>query len=218
MRIKKATYIISSPSVDKCPAPEKPEYAFIGRSNVGKSSLINMLCNNEKLAKTSGSPGKTQLINHFDVISENEVKDGGRVGGNDKWFLVDLPGYGFAKVSISSRRRWEQMIENYLRKRENLTQVFVLIDSRHSPQKLDLDFLENLKTWDIPFSLVFTKSDKETQRVVSKNVKDFLNALKKSWQFLPRHFVTSANKKMGKDALLAFIGETNLALFEENSS
>ena len=218
MRIKKATYIISSPSVDKCPAPEKPEYAFIGRSNVGKSSLINMLCNNEKLAKTSGSPGKTQLINHFDVISENEAKDGGRVGGNDKWFLVDLPGYGFAKVSISSRRRWEQMIENYLRKRENLTQVFVLIDSRHSPQKLDLDFLESLKTWDIPFSLVFTKSDKETQRVVSKNVKDFLNALKKSWQFLPRHFVTSANKKMGKDALLAFIGETNMALFEENGS
>ena len=218
MRIKKATYIISSPSVDNCPAPEKPEYAFIGRSNVGKSSLINMLCNNEKLAKTSGSPGKTQLINHFDVISENEVKDGGRVGGNDKWFLVDLPGYGFAKVSISSRRRWEQMIENYLRKRENLTQVFVLIDSRHSPQKLDLDFLENLKTWDIPFSLVFTKSDKETQRVVSKNVKDFLNALKKTWQFLPRHFVTSANKKMGKDALLAFIGETNMALFEENGS
>jgi GTP-binding protein len=177
-----------------------------------------MLCNNEKLAKTSGSPGKTQLINHFDVISENEVKDGGRVGGNDKWFLVDLPGYGFAKVSISSRRRWEQMIENYLRKRENLTQVFVLIDSRHSPQKLDLDFLENLKIWDIPFSLVFTKSDKETQRVVSKNVKDFLNALKKTWQFLPRHFVTSANKKMGKDALLAFIGETNMALFEENGS
>ena len=218
MRIKKATYIISSPSVDKCPAPEKPEYAFIGRSNVGKSSLINMLCNNEKLAKTSGSPGKTQLINHFDVISENEVKDGGRVGGNDKWFLVDLPGYGFAKVSISSRRRWEQMIENYLRKRENLTQVFVLIDSRHSPQKLDLDFLENLKTWDIPFSLVFTKSDKETQRVVSKNVKDFLNALKKTWQFLPRHFITSANKKMGKDALLAFIGETNMALFEENGT
>ena len=218
MRIKKATYIISSPSVDKCPAPEKPEYAFIGRSNVGKSSLINMLCNNEKLAKTSGSPGKTQLINHFDVVSENEVKDGGRVGVNDKWFLVDLPGYGFAKVSISSRRRWEQMIENYLRKRENLTQVFVLIDSRHSPQKLDLDFLENLKTWDIPFSLVFTKSDKETQRVVSKNVKDFLNALKKTWQFLPRHFVTSANKKMGKDALLAFIGETNMVLFEENNS
>ena len=218
MRIKKATYIISSPSVDKCPAPEKPEYAFIGRSNVGKSSLINMLCNNEKLAKTSGSPGKTQLINHFDVISENEAKDGGRVGGNDKWFLVDLPGYGFAKVSISSRRRWEQMIENYLRKRENLTQVFVLIDSRHSPQKLDLDFLESLKTWDIPFSLVFTKSDKETQRVVSKNIKDFLNALKKTWQFLPRHFVTSANKKMGKDALLAFIGETNMALFEENDS
>lgn len=217
MRIKKATYIISSPSVDKCPPPEKPEYAFIGRSNVGKSSLINMLCNNEKLAKTSGSPGKTQLINHFDVISENETTEGSRIGVNDKWYLVDLPGYGFAKVSMSSRRRWEQMIENYLRKRENLTQVFVLIDGRHSPQKIDLDFLDRLKAWDIPFSLVFTKSDKETQRVVSKNVKDFLNTLKKSWQFLPRHFVTSANKKMGKEALLTFIGETNAALFEEDA-
>lgn len=217
MRIKKAIYIISSPEYEKCPAPDRPEYAFIGRSNVGKSSLINMLCNNDKLAKTSGSPGKTQLLNHFEIVS-NSGEEGKKIVPDKKWYLVDLPGYGFAKVSIRSRRKWEQMIENYLRKRENLSHLFVLIDARHSPQKIDLEFLENLKTWNIAFSLAFTKSDKENQRIVSKNVKDFLNALKKSWQFLPRHFVTSANKKMGKDALLAFIGETNMALFEENDS
>jgi GTP-binding protein len=205
MVIKFAKYIISSPSFDKCPLPDKKEYAFIGRSNVGKSSLINMLCNNEKLAKTSGSPGKTQLINHFEITS---------VSGNGKaqplqWYLVDLPGYGFAKVSISSRRRWEQMIENYLRKRENLTKVFVLIDSRHSPQKIDLEFLEQLKVWQVPFCLVFTKSDKENQSVVSKNVKSFLAAMRKTWQFLPQHFVTSAIKKTGKDKILTLIGEMN---------
>ena len=208
MHIKKATYVISSPEHEKCPAPDRPEYAFIGRSNVGKSSLINMLCNNEKLAKTSGSPGKTQLINHFDIISNN-TEEGKRIAPDQKWYLVDLPGYGFAKVSIRSRRKWEQMIENYLRKRENVTQVFVLIDARHSPQKIDLDFLENLKKWEVPFSLAFTKSDKENQRTVSKNVKDFLSAMKKTWQFLPRHFVTSAVKKSGKKKLLDFIGETN---------
>jgi len=124
-------------------------------------------------------------------------------------------GYGFAKVSISSRRRWEQMIENYLRKRENLSQVFVLIDARHSPQKIDLEFLENLKKWEVPFSLVFTKSDKETQRVVSKNVKDFLMAMRETWQFLPRHFVTSAVKKQGKDKLLSFIDEMNEDLMKK---
>src|SRR5580765_4791361 len=125
MVIKSAKYVISSPGYEKCPVPDRPEYAFIGRSNVGKSSLINMLCNNDKLAKTSSATGKTQMINHFII--------------NNEWYLVDLPGYGFAKVSQRSRRRWEQMIENYLRKRENLTMVFVLIDSRHTPQKLDLD-------------------------------------------------------------------------------
>ncbi len=208
MLIKKATYIISSPEYEKCPSPDKPEYAFIGRSNVGKSSLINMLCNNEKLAKTSGSPGKTQLINHFEIISNNS-EEGKKIAADQKWFLVDLPGYGFAKVSIRSRRKWEQMIENYLRKRENLTHIFVLIDARHSPQKIDLDFLENLKKWEVPFSLAFTKSDKENQRTVSKNVKDFLNAMKKTWQFLPRHFVTSAVKKAGKKKLLDYIEETN---------
>ena len=194
-------YVISSPDYEKCPAPDRPEYAFIGRSNVGKSSLINMLCNNEKLAKTSSAPGKTQLLNHFNV--------------NYEWYLVDLPGYGFAKVSQSSRRRWEQMIENYLRKRENLTMVFVLIDARHRPQKIDLEFLLQLRTWQVPFSLVFTKSDKENQRTVSMNVKAFLEAMKKDWQFLPQHFVTSAVKKTGKDKILDFIEETNQMLKEQ---
>jgi GTP-binding protein len=212
VHIKKASYIVSSPDFEKCPVPDKPEYAFIGRSNVGKSSLINMICDNDKLAKTSGSPGKTQLINHFEIISSVDESDGKKKINTFKWYLVDLPGYGFAKVSQRSRRRWEQMIENYLRKRENLTMVFVLIDARHSPQKIDLDFLENLKLWQVPFCLVFTKSDKENQRTVSKNVKDFLEAMKKTWQFLPQHFVTSAIKKTGKAKLLSLISETNDAV------
>ncbi len=212
MQIKQATYIISSPEFEKCPKPDKPEYAFIGRSNVGKSSLINMLCNNEKLAKTSGSPGKTQLINHFEITSTigDESKQ-----TSLKWYLVDLPGYGFAKVSQNSRRRWEQMIENYLRKRENLTMVFVLIDSRHSPQKIDLEFLENLKKWDVPLCLIFTKSDKENQRTVSKNVKDFLNAMRETWQFLPQHFISSAVKKSGREKILTYIEEVNQQLLDK---
>ncbi len=212
MQIKQATYIISSPEFEKCPKPDKPEYAFIGRSNVGKSSLINMLCNNEKLAKTSGSPGKTQLINHFEITSTigDESKQ-----SSLKWYLVDLPGYGFAKVSQNSRRRWEQMIENYLRKRENLTMVFVLIDSRHSPQKIDLEFLENLKKWDVPLCLIFTKSDKENQRTVSKNVKDFLNAMRETWQFLPQHFISSAVKKSGREKILTYIEEVNQQLLDK---
>lgn len=218
MHIKQAVYIISSPEFEKCPVADKPEYAFIGRSNVGKSSLINMLCNNDKLAKTSGSPGKTQLINHFEITSVSDLDaDQNKKEIIYKWNLVDLPGYGFAKVSIRSRRRWEQMIENYLRKRENLTMVFVLIDARHSPQKIDLEFLENLKVWQVPFCLVFTKSDKENQRTVSKNVKDFLEAMKKTWQFLPQHFVTSAVKKTGKHKILDLIHETNVELQKENS-
>ncbi len=217
MQIKHAKYIISSPDYDKCPIPDRPEYAFIGRSNVGKSSLINMLCNNEKLAKTSGSPGKTQLINHFNINSAPSIvqKEKGKLQKETpitEWYLVDLPGYGFAKVSMSSRRRWEQMIENYLRKRENLTIVFVLLDARHSPQKIDLEFLEQLKTWQVPFCLAFTKADKVNQRTVSKNVKDFLEAMKKTWQFLPQHFVTSAAKKSGKQKILNFIEETNEGL------
>ncbi len=216
MQIKHAKYIISSPNFEQCPVPDRPEYAFIGRSNVGKSSLINMLCNNEKLAKTSSAPGKTQLLNHFEIssVSSLKLKKPGE-GLPMSWYLVDLPGYGFAKVSISSRRRWEQMIENYLRKRENLSIVFVLIDSRHTPQKIDLEFLEQLKLWQIPFCLAFTKADKVNQRTVSKNVKSFLDAMKKTWQFLPQHFVSSANKKLGKDKILALIDETNIGLLEK---
>ena len=169
-----------------------------------------MLCNNEKLAKTSNSPGKTQMINHFEIISGSEKSK------PVKWYLVDLPGYGFAKISLRSRRRWEQMIENYLRKRENLQQVFVLIDSRHNPQKIDLEFLEQLRKWDVPFTLIFTKADKETQAVVSKNVKSFLAAMRKTWQFLPQHFVTSAAKKLNRDKVLDFIDEMNKRENENN--
>jgi GTP-binding protein len=211
MHIKKAIYIISSPSFEKCPAPDKPEYAFIGRSNVGKSSLINMLCNNDKLAKTSNTPGKTQLINHFEIVSVSKAGE----YDETKWYLVDLPGYGFAKISQRSRRRWEQMIENYLRKRENLLNVFVLIDSRHTPQKIDLEFIKNLGQWQIPFTLVFTKSDKEKQAIVSKNVKSFLESLRKTQQFLPQHFVTSSIKKTGREKILDLISEMNADNTEE---
>jgi GTP-binding protein len=195
MDIHSSVYVISSPDYTQCPKPDRPEYAFIGRSNVGKSSLINMITNNEKLAKTSGTPGKTQLINHFNIDNE--------------WYIVDLPGYGFAKVSISSRKKWEKMIEDYLRKRENLVTIFILIDSRHSPQKNDLEFVNKLGEWQIPFCLVFTKADKENQRTVAKNVKDFLDKMRETWQFLPQHFVTSTIKKLGRDKILQLIGEMN---------
>lgn len=192
MKITKATYLISSPSFDLCPKLHAPEYAFIGRSNVGKSSIINAIVQQKNLAKTSGTPGKTQLINHFEVISNSGVK-----GPSDKWYIVDLPGYGFAKVSQSSRRRWEQMIENYLRKRPNLCRVFVLIDSRHAPQKIDLEFIEQMYQWEIPITLIFTKSDKEKPGVVARNVKAMLDTLKEHFPFLPEAFVTSAEKKEG---------------------
>ena len=200
MDIHSSVYVVSSPDYTKCPSPDRPEYAFIGRSNVGKSSLINMLCNNEKLAKTSGTPGKTQLINHFNI--------------DDTWYIVDLPGYGFAKVAQSQRKKWEKMIEDYLRKRENLVSVFVLIDSRHSPQKLDLEFVDKLRKWQIPFCLVFTKADKENQRIVAGNVKDFLGKMRETWQFLPQHFVTSVLKKMGRDKILTLIGNMNQEFWE----
>src|SRR5579871_5691875 len=195
MDIHSSVYVVSSPDHTKCPKPDRPEYAFIGRSNVGKSSLINMLCNNEKLAKTSGTPGKTQLINHFSIDNE--------------WYIVDLPGYGFAKVSQSQRKKWEKMIEDYLRRRENLMNVFVLIDARHSPQKIDLEFVNRLGEWQVPFCLVFTKADKENQRTVSANVKAFLDKMRETWQFLPRNFVTSAVKKTGRDKILGMIDEWN---------
>lgn len=204
MQIKSAKYIISAPSFDKCPRPDRPEYAFIGRSNVGKSSLINMLTNHKSLAKTSSSPGKTQLINHFEVESSATAK-----APTEKWYLVDLPGYGYAKLSQSTRRRWEQMIENYLRKRENLVKVFVLVDSRHSPQKADIEFLGKLDKWQVPFAIAFTKSDKEKPGVVQRNVQAFFDELKKTWQFLPQYFVSSAEKKAGREEILAFIQKCN---------
>ena len=204
MKIVKATYLISSPSFDQCPALKAPEYAFIGRSNVGKSSIINALCSQKNLAKTSGTPGKTQLINHFEITSNSVSK-----GKQDKWYIVDLPGYGFAKVSQSSRRRWEQMIENYLRKRENLNRVFVLIDSRHAPQKIDLEFVEHLFKWEIPFTIIFTKSDKEKPGVVARNVKSFFDALNEILPFLPQGFVTSAEKRTGVDEVIACIDQYN---------
>lgn len=207
MVIKSASYLISSPDYAKCPAADRPEFAFIGRSNVGKSSVINMLANNQKLAKTSSTPGKTQMLNHFEIETyKGDEAPKGNVKP-DRWYIVDLPGYGFAKVSQSSRRRWEQMIENYLRKRKNLMNVFVLIDSRHPPQKIDLEFLENLKKWDVPFAIIFTKSDKENQRTVAANIKAFFEAMRKTWQFLPQYFVTSAVKKTGRDKVLAYIEE-----------
>src|SRR5215218_1545805 len=159
MEIMQAAYLISSPSVDKCPKPDRPEYAFIGRSNVGKSSLINMLTSKKELAKISKSPGKTQLINRFDIVS----------GDRKKWWLVDLPGYGYAKRSQSMRKSWQKMIEDYIRKRENLVNLFVLVDSRHKPQQLDLDFVNQLGPWQIPFALVFTKSDKSTVKEAANN-------------------------------------------------
>lgn len=195
MQIKKAQFVISSPTFDKCPNPDKPEYAFIGRSNVGKSSLINMLVNQKNLAKTSSTPGKTQLINHFIV--------------NDSWFLVDLPGYGYAKRSQRDRNRWEQMIEHYFKKRENLINAFVLIDARHSPQKNDIEFINKLGNWEIPFAIVFTKADKEKPAVVARNEKAFLDKMRETWQFLPPSFLTSAEKKTGRDELLAFIQQCN---------
>jgi GTP-binding protein len=203
MEIRSAKYVISSPSYQTCPATDLPEYAFIGRSNVGKSSLINMITDIDKLAKTSAAPGKTQLINHFAIESIDEKRN------VSKWWLVDLPGYGFAKVSISQRKKWETMIEDFLKKRETLAHVFLLIDSRHEPQKLDLEFVNKMGSWEIPFTLIFTKSDKENQRTVAANVKGFLQKMRTSWQFLPRHFITSAEKKLGRTDILRLIGDMN---------
>ncbi|HLR37152.1 MAG TPA: ribosome biogenesis GTP-binding protein YihA/YsxC, partial [Chitinophagaceae bacterium] len=172
------------------------EYAFIGRSNVGKSSLINMLTSRKKLAHVSNSPGKTQTINYFRI--------------NKKWNLVDLPGYGFAKVSQKQRAKWKKMIANYIKNRENLITLFVLIDSRHKPQKSDLDFIEQLGEWDIPFAIVFTKTDKSKQRFIQKNVKSFFEEMKKRWEFLPIYFMTSAVKGRGKEEILDYIEEYNI--------
>jgi GTP-binding protein len=207
MEIIQATYFISSPSVDKCPKPDKAEYAFIGRSNVGKSSLINALSNKKELAKVSASPGKTQLINHF-ILTSSDKKE---------WYLVDLPGYGYAKRSQAQRKAWQKMIEGYIRNRENLVNLFVLIDSRLKPQQIDLDFVNQLGEWQIPFALVFTKSDKSTQKEAANNVNDFIRELLKTWEEPPPHFVTSAIKRTGVKQLLKFINELNNS-FKAHSS
>ena len=199
MEIIHASYLISSPSVEKCPKPDRPEYAFLGRSNVGKSSLINLLTNKKELAKVSTSPGKTQLINHFSVVS-NDQKE---------WYLVDLPGYGYAKRSQQQRKEWKKMISEYLQKRENLVTLFLLIDSRHEPQKIDLDFVNQLGQWRIPFSLVFTKADKSTQRESANNMNNFLKAMSAQWEQLPPHFLTSAVKRTGSKQLLTYISDLN---------
>lgn len=200
MEITHAKYLISSPSVDLCPTPDRPEYAFIGRSNVGKSSLINMICKKKELAKVSSSPGKTQMINHFEV-QDSEGRH---------WYLVDLPGYGFAKVAQSQRKKWQVMIRDYIQKRKNLVYLFALIDSRHDPQANDIDFINQLGGWQIPFAIVFTKADKSTQKETARHVNQFLEKLKESWEDLPPYFVTSAEKHLGGKKILSFISEQNL--------
>lgn len=195
MEIRSAKYVISSPKVEGCPKPDMPEYAFIGRSNVGKSSLINMITGQSKLAKTSNTPGKTQLINHFLV--------------NNSFYVVDLPGYGFAKVSQTTRATWEKMIAGYLQHRTNLVTVFVLVDSRHEPQELDLEFLRRLGAWGIPFNIIFTKADKSTQRIAAKNARLFVETMKAEWEYIPRTFMSSSVKFLGRKDILGYIGELN---------
>lgn len=196
MQIKKAVFEISNSDVSKCPKERIPEYAFIGRSNVGKSSLINMLTNNKKLAKTSGTPGKTQLINHFKI--------------NDNWFLVDLPGYGYARVSKKTKRTFQSFIKKYFLQREQLICSFVLVDSRHDPQKIDMDFMEFLGENQIPFCIIFTKSDKLTTKALEKNIAKYkTKLLSESWEYFPQYFVTSSSSKEGKESLLEFIHQVN---------
>lgn len=193
--ITKAQYLISNPDVKDCPKSQLPEYAFIGRSNVGKSSLINMLCHNPKLAKTSQKPGKTLLINHFLI--------------NDKWHLVDLPGYGYAQTGQKQRDALRQMIERYCLLREQLVNLFVLIDCRHEPQKIDLEFMEWLGENGIPFSIVFTKADKISKLRLTENIEAYKAKLLESWEELPPIFVTSSEKKIGGDELTAYIEHIN---------
>ncbi len=195
MDIKQARFVVSNSSVSKCPRPDKPEYAFIGRSNVGKSSLINMLVNSKSLAKTSARPGKTQLINHFLI--------------NEEWYLVDLPGYGFAKVPQAEKKKWEKFIREYILKRENLYCLFVLVDIRHEPQMVDLEFIEWLGISYIPFSIVFTKADKLKPEEIEPKVEAYKKVLLEKWESLPDIFVSSADKFMGKSEILDFIDKVN---------
>lgn len=197
MEIKQAKFVTSNTSVDKCPKPDRPEYAFIGRSNVGKSSLINMLVNSKSLAKTSSRPGKTQLINHFII--------------NDSWYLVDLPGYGYAQAPKSERKKWELFIRQYILKRLNLYCLFVLIDIRHEPQLVDLEFIEWLGINGVPFAIVFTKSDKLKPEEIELNVQKYKETLLEKWNELPEIFITSADSFTGKSELLGYIHQINNA-------
>lgn len=203
MIIKTAEFLISNTKQDRLPAPTMPEFAFIGRSNVGKSSLINMLCRKKGLAKTSQSPGKTQVINHFVI--------------NDNWYLVDLPGYGYAKVSQTTRKSWEGMIKTYLESRENLQCVMVLVDSRLEPQKVDLEFIDWLGGKGIPFCILFTKADKQSKSKTFSNVEQFKETLLKNWEELPPYFITSAEEGTGKEEVLEYIAEIikNYVPFDE---
>ena len=193
MLVRQAEYVASYPSIKDCPPPDLPEYAFIGRSNVGKSSLINMLCNRIKLAHTSNRPGKTQMINYF-LINEN-------------WYLVDLPGYGYAQISKKMRQRWKVMIEGYLRNRENLQCAFLLIDSCVPPQKVDLEFANWMGENQVPFVIAFTKTDRKKAK--EDNIEAFKEEFLKSWEEMPQYFVTSAQNKTGQEDILGFIGGIN---------
>ena len=195
MKIKSAEFVISNTDYKLCPKETHPEYAFIGRSNVGKSSLINALVNRKNLAKTSGKPGKTQLINHFKI--------------NDSWFLVDLPGYGYASTSKTNREMFKEMINKYLLNRKNLICLFVLLDIRHNPQSIDLEFMEKMGQEKIPFVMVFTKSDKISQTQISKNIKLYKTEMLKQWEYLPEMFITSSENQNGISDILKFIEEYN---------
>lgn len=196
--IKSAEFVISNSDVRKCPQDGKPEYAFIGRSNVGKSSLINMLTDRRKLAMTSSTPGKTLLINHFVI--------------NGEWYLVDLPGYGYAKRSKSQNEKLQEIISGYILGREQMTTLFVLIDCRHEPQKIDLEFIEWLGENGIPFSIVFTKADKLTRATLAANIAAYKQRLLEEWEELPPIFITSAESKTGRDELLQYISDINSTL------
>jgi GTP-binding protein len=195
MKVTEAIFLQSNTDYEKCPKPDKPEYAFIGRSNVGKSSLINALVQKKNLAKTSQTPGKTQLINHFQI--------------DKKWYLVDLPGYGYAKVSKTDREKFEKMIHEYLENRENLMYTFVLVDIRHEPQKLDMEFMNNLGEQGIPFCIVFTKADKLSQTAVNKSLEVYQTQMLETWEEMPQFFVTSSVNGSGRDEILKTIDNLN---------
>jgi GTP-binding protein len=188
MKIKSAEFVMSNSDVSKCPKERLPEYAFIGRSNVGKSSLINMLVDRKNLAKTSGRPGKTQLINHFII--------------NKSWYLVDLPGYGYARVSKKAKKTFQKFITDYFEKRSQLVLAFVLIDCRHEPQPVDIDFMRYLGEANIPFQIIFTKADKLKPNALTRNVETYIKKMLESWEEMPAYFVTSSSKKLGKEDVI----------------